>query len=219
MKKTAIILGVTGLTGGYVLSELLSDGRYEKIILFSRRTKGITHPKLVEHIIDVTELEKYKQLFKGDDVFCCIGTTQKKTPNKEVYQKVDYGIPVSAAELAAKCNAKAFIVISAMGANTKSNVFYNRLKGEMEAKVQEFSIPKIHIVRPALISGNREEFRLGEYIAKQFFKVLDLVMVGPLEKYKSIHPERIAKSMIWLANNNFSKTIVESDTLQKLGSD
>lgn len=219
MQKTAIILGATGLTGGYLLSELLSDDRYEKIILFSRKSKGIQNSKIEEHLIDLTELDKYAELFKGDDVFCCVGTTQKKTPDKKVYEQIDYGIPVQAAKLAEACKAQSFIVISAMGASENSTVFYNRLKGEMEAKVQTFQIPKIHLVRPALISGKREEFRLGEYIAKQFFKVLNLLMVGPLEKFKSIHPETIAKAMIWLANHEYSKVIVESNALQKLGTD
>ncbi|GLB48285.1 Rossmann-fold NAD(P)-binding domain-containing protein [Neptunitalea lumnitzerae] len=77
---------------------------------------------------------------------------------------------------------------------------------------------KLHFVRPALISGKREEFRLGEYLGKQLFKLLDYVMVGPLEKYKSVHPSKIAKTMIWLANHSYDKVVVESDQIQKLGS-
>ncbi|GLB48284.1 NAD(P)H-binding protein [Neptunitalea lumnitzerae] len=139
-KKTAILLGATGLTGGYVLSELLYDDRYEKIILFSRSTKGIDNPKLEEHLIAMDELPKYASLFKGDEVYCCVGTTKKKTPDKAVYKTIDYGIPVNAAQLAKLNNIPTFIVVSAMGASEQSAVFYNRLKGEMEADVKKSKI-------------------------------------------------------------------------------
>lgn len=219
MGKTAIILGVTGLTGGYLLAELLADKRYEKVILFSRRTKGIDNPKVEEHLITMSELISYKNVFKANDVFCCVGTTQKKTPDKEVYRSIDYNIPVQVAALAADTGADSLIIISSVGANAQSKTFYTRLKGEMEEKVATYTIPNIRFVRPALINAKREEFRLGELFFKGIMKVLDYVMVGSLEKYRSIHPKTIAKAMVWLANNPYQRTVVESDVLQKLGAE
>src|SRR5690606_40249075 len=98
--KTAIILGATGLTGGCLLQLLFDDDRYERIKLFSRSEVGFTHPKIQEHLVDFLELQTDMPDFTGDEVYCCIGTTKAKTKNKELYRKIDLGIPVTAAKLA-----------------------------------------------------------------------------------------------------------------------
>ncbi|MGY8914724.1 MAG: NAD(P)H-binding protein [Flavobacteriales bacterium] len=212
--KTAIILGATGLTGGILLDILLANDHYKKVILFSRSTVGITHPKLEECLIDLFELETEAEKFKADEVFCCIGTTKSKTPNKEVYKKIDYGIPLSAAKLCRKNGIPTFIMISALGANANSSIFYNRIKGEMERDVLKCNISKTYIMQPSLIGGKREEKRVGEWIFKQLFGLFNLLLVGPLEKYRSIEPESIAKAMVWLANNDYDKIRIESDEIK-----
>ena len=214
--KTAIILGATGLTGGSLLRQLLDDDRYERIKLFSRCKVGFAHPKIEEHLVDLLELRSDELDFEGDEVYCCIGTTKAKTKNKDLYRKIDLGIPVTAAKLARENGIKTFIVISALGANPKSKIFYNRIKGEMEAKVLQVGIPKTHILRPSLISGKREEVRIGEWIAKQLMRIANLFMVGPWEKYRSIHPITIAKCMVRLANHNYAKVIIESDEIKNI---
>lgn len=214
--KTAIILGATGLTGGRLLELLLNDSRYAKIKLFSRSSVGITDPKIEEYLGDMFNLEDYKDDFKGDEVFCCIGTTKSKTPNKDFYKKIDFGIPKSAALLAKSNTINTFIVISALGANANSSIFYNRIKGQMEEAVLEAHIPKTYILRPSLIGGKREEKRIGEWIFKQLMRVANLVMAGPLKKYKTIHPRTIAKAMVWLANNDFKENRIPSDVIQEI---
>ncbi|MBD1260197.1 NAD(P)H-binding protein [Maribacter polysiphoniae] len=214
--KTAIILGATGLTGGRLLELLLNDSRYSKIKLFSRSSVGVTDPKIEEYLGDMFNLEDYKDDFKGDEVFCCIGTTKSKTPNKDFYKKIDFGIPKSAALLAKSNAINTFIVISALGANANSSIFYNRIKGQMEEAVLEAHIPKTYILQPSLIGGKREERRLGEWVFKQLMKVANLVMAGPLKKYKTIHPETIAKAMVWLANNDFDGDRIPSDAIQEI---
>ena len=214
--KTAIILGATGLTGSKLLQFLLKDNSYDTITLFSRSSVGFEHPKLVEHLGDLMELDAFAADFKGDEVFCCIGTTRSKTPNKELYKKIDYGIPLNAAQLCRENEIKTFIVISALGANPKSNVFYTRIKGEMEQAVLNVDIPKTHILQPSVIAGKREEKRIGEWLFKQLMRVANVVLAGPLEKYKSIHPEAIAKGMIWLANHDFEKKRIGSDEINRI---
>lgn len=216
MSKTAIILGATGLTGGILLDKLLIDDRYHKIILFSRKSSGIQHPKIKEHIADMLKLRDYAEQFVADDVFCCIGTTNSKTPDKDLYHAIDYGIPVSAARLSATNSISALIVISALGANSESRIFYNRTKGEMENAVLEFNIPKIHILQPSLIGGKRYEKRTGEYFFKKVMKVMNPLLLGSLKKYRSISPETIVSSMIWLANNDFTKKRIPSDEIEEL---
>ncbi|MBU2948447.1 nucleoside-diphosphate sugar epimerase [Zobellia uliginosa] len=214
--KTAIILGATGLTGGVLLRILLEDDRYGKIKLFSRSSVGITHWKIEEHLGNLMQLEQFEIDFTAEDVFCCIGTTKSKTPDKETYRNIDYGIPVTAAKLASKNGIISFLAISSMGANSKSSVFYNRLKGEMEERVLKEKSKNTYLLRPSLISGNREEKRAGEWIFKQVMKGVNLVLVGPLQKYRSIAPETIAKAMVVVANGGYESHIIESDKISKI---
>lgn len=214
--KTAIILGATGLTGGILLQLLLADDRYGKIKLFSRSSVGIPHKKIEEHLGDLLHLEQFKEDFKGDELFCCIGTTKSKTPNKEVYKNIDYGIPVTAAKLCAQNGISTFLVVSAMGASAKSSVFYNQVKGEMEDAVLNEKIKNTYIFRPSLIGGKREEKRTGELLFKQLMKVLNLVLVGPLAKYRSIEPDAIAKAMVKVANTGCEMNKIESDQINKI---
>ena len=169
-----------------------------------------------EHIVDLLTLESYKNDFLADEVFCCIGTTKAKTPDTEMYRRIDFGIPVTAAKICRDKGINTFLGISAMGANSKSGVNYNRIKGEMEEAVLKCGIPNTYILQPSLIGGKRDEKRIGEWIAKRFMKVLDYILVGPLEKYRSIDPEVIATAMVWLANNNYEKTRIQSDEIRNI---
>ena len=214
--KTAIILGATGLTGGILLQDLIADSRYIRIIIFSRIRAAVKSEKVEEHLIDLFHLEQQKQLFKADEVYCCIGTTKNKTPEEDVYRKIDYGIPVSAAKLAKENGISTFSVISALGADEKSSMFYNRIKGEMEREVLAQKIKNTYIFQPSLIAGNREEKRPMENLAKQAMKVINYVLVGPLEKYKSIDPSVIAQAMINVSNSGYNKSIIPSNEIKRI---
>lgn len=217
MKKTAIILGASGLTGGLLLDQLINDERYESIKLFSRsKLEGLPN-KVTQHIGDLLELEQFKSDFTGDQVFCCIGTTKAKTPNKDLYKKIDYGIPVSAAKLAKTNGIETFLVISALGANSKSSVFYNKIKGEMERDVLKQDIKKTFIFQPSLIGGDRKESRTLETIGKVVFKVIQPLFFGKLKKYKITDPENMAQAMINLANSkNYSEVIINSNDIKRI---
>ena len=216
MGKTAIILGATGLTGNLLLQNLLEDEKYSKIKLFSRTTCGIHHEKIEEHLINLFDLEKVENLFTGDEVFCCIGTTQVKTPDKDMYFKIDFGIPVNASELCKLNNIDTFIVISALGADKNSSIFYNKTKGKMEEAVLEKNIKHTYILQPSLIAGDRNEKRSGEFIAKQIMKIANPFLLGSLKKYKSISPEEITNCMKWLANNEFKSGRIISDQIKHI---
>lgn len=213
MKKTAIILGATGLTGGILLEKLLEDDTYDKIKLFSRSSVGINSPKIEEFIIDMFQLETHSETFKADVVFCCIGTTKSKTPNKDTYKKIDYGIPVAAAKLAKQNDIKTFIVISALGASENSNVFYNKTKGEMQRDVLLQKIKNTYILQPSLIVGDRNESRFGENLAEVFMKVFGFLIPA---KYKMIEAETIAEAMRVLSKDGYSEKIITSDKIKKI---
>lgn len=214
--KTAIILGATGLTGSELLYKLLNNDKYEKIKLFSRSPIGFKNEKIEEHLIDLFELENYSEDFKADEVYCCIGTTQAKTPDNDTYHKIDYGIPVAAAKLAKKNGISRFLVISALGADVESRFFYNKTKGEMERDVLAQGLKETYIFQPSLIGGKREEKRPFEAAWKKVMSVVNHVLIGPLKKYRSIPAEKIADAMIFVANNKYSSTRIESDEIKKI---
>jgi len=211
MKKTAILLGATGLTGGKLLDLLLKDPDYETLKLFSRSSVNISDPKIQEHLINMFELEKYVELFTADVVFCCIGTTKSKTPDKDTYKKIDYGIPIAAAKLASQNSVARYLVISSLGADAQSSTLYSKIKGEMQRDVLAQKIKEIYIFQPSLIGGKREEKRLGERIAKFFFGNFSFLIP---KKYEMIHPETIAKAMQKIAAEGFDKTIITSDEIK-----
>jgi len=217
MKKTAIILGASGLTGGFVLQKLIEDERYDTIKLFSRSKIEGLPDKVQQFIGDLLELNQFKTDFTADDVYCCIGTTAKKTPDKTLYKKIDFGIPVAAAKLSKENNISTFLVISAMGANKNSTVFYNKTKGEMENSVLKQQIKNTYVLRPSLIGGDRQETRLLEKIGLVIFKVIQPLFIGKLKKYKIVNAETIAQAMIGLANTKYSEVIITSEHINKLG--
>ncbi len=215
-QKTAIILGATGLTGSILLNKLIADEQYEKIKVFSRNHVKIKHPKIEEYLIDLFELENFCDLFTADEVFCCIGSTKKKTPDEDTYRMVDFGIPATAAKLSRKNRIPTFQVISAMGASAGSRIFYNRVKGEMEGAVLEQQITNTYILQPSLIGGDREESRPFEFLWKKIMNVGDHLLVGKLKKYRSIDPETIADAMIYLANNEYESGRIENDEIKTI---
>ncbi len=214
MKKTAILIGATGLTGGILLDNLIDDSNFEKVIVFNRRSVENDNPKIEEHIVDLFKLENYKEFFKADVIFCCIGTTKKKTPDDEIYKAVDYGIPVAAAKLAKQNDINTFIVISALGADAGSKVFYNKLKGEMERDVLKENIQNTYILQPSLIVGDRNEKRLGEDVASVLMKSFNFLIP---KKYKFIYAKTIANTMKILALQGYSKTRISSEEIKEIG--
>ncbi len=217
MKKTAIILGATGLTGSILLKKLMNDQRYETINLFSRKKIEGLPKKVTQYIGDILTLQNFKAEFKADEVFCCIGTTAKKTPNKETYKKIDFGIPVTAAKLSKENNINTFLVISALGANEKSAVFYNKTKGQMQQEILKQNIPNTFILQPSIIDGNRNETRIAEKIGLIIFKLIQPLFIGPLKKYKVIKAEEIAQAMLNLANTKtINKNIITSNYIKEI---
>lgn len=213
MGKTAIILGATGLTGGILLEQLIADSSYDKIKLFSRSSVASTSLKVEEYLVDLMQLELYKEQFIGDEVFCCIGTTALKTPDKIKYKAIDYGIPVNAAMLAKSNGIDTFIVLSSMGANSKSNLFYSKTKGQMECDVLAQNVHHTFILRPSLIDGQRNEYRLGEKIGKIAMGILNPFLIGDYKKYRSIHPGKIAKCMKIVARSKTHEVFLDSDKI------
>jgi len=212
-QKKALLFGATGLVGNHLLNLLLQDSRYNKVVVFLRRSLALKNDKLTEEIIDFKQLAGYAHLITGDDLFCCLGTTISKASSKAAFVEVDHDMPVQLAKIASENNVSGFYVVSSLGANANSNNFYMRTKGEMEHSVQEFQINKLRIFQPSLLMGNRKDFRLGESIGKAIFPLFNPVLLGPLKKYRAIHGKQVARAMIEVANNNDERIYYPSDML------
>lgn len=219
MKKTAIILGATGLTGSIILNKLIADDRYATIKVFSRKEIKGTPSKVAQFIGDLLKLEDFAADFTADEVYCCIGTTTKKTPNKTRYRNIDFGIPVAAAKLSKANEIPTFLVVSAIGANANSSIFYTKTKGEMEHAVLLEKIEKTHILQPSIIGGDRQEKRIGENIGLAVIKFVQPLFFGKLKKYAVTEAEDIATVMITLANSNTSKTRIISHEISTFNND
>ncbi len=216
-KKTALLFGSTGLTGGYLLQRLLMDSRYEKIKVFVRKKIGFpSDKKLEEHVVKLSDPETFAELLEGDDLFCCLGTTLAKAGSKEAFRKVDFEIPVKIAEASSKNNVPSFIIISSLGANATSSNFYLRTKGEMEEAVRKYAFRKTAILRPSMLLGGRKEFRFGESAGKLFMQAFGFLFIGGLKKYKAIQAKSVARAMIEIANGNYQETVFESDRIREI---
>lgn len=204
----ALIAGATGLIGSHCLDELLSSDRYSKVIAVGRRKLSREHDKLVSLVVDFDQLDNVDELANFDDAFCCLGTTIKKAGSKENFKKVDYTYVINFASLAKKAGATRFMVVSAIGADAKSSVFYNQVKGEMENSLKDLNIPQTHIFEPSLLLGDREEFRLGERIGEVVMKLARPVLRGGLSKYRAIHAADVAKAMVRAAGSANDQNVV-----------
>ena len=214
--KTALLFGSSGLVGGHLLNQLIKDTNYSKIKLFVRSDPKISNPKVEVIKTDFNNLENYKEDIKGDDCFVCIGTTNKNSPDKDDYRRVELDIPKEIAKIAKSNLVNSFIFVSALYANPKSSGEYIRFKGQVEEELKELNFPKLGIMRPSFLIGNRKEKRVGEKIGIFVFKLLSPLLLGPLKKMKPIHSETVAKTMIRAANENLEKNIFESNEINEL---
>jgi uncharacterized protein YbjT (DUF2867 family) len=218
MGTTAIVAGATGLVGGELVQCLLESPYYNRVIILVRKITNLKHDKLIEIVVDYENLDAeqrefdihqtpyYGMNFEKAIVFCVLGTTMKIAQSKEAFRKVDYQYPLQLAELAQKHGAEQFHVVTAMGSNPDSTIFYSQVKGQLEIALKQLNLQSLHIYHPSLILGNRTEFRFGERIGTVFMRALSLVLVGGLRKYKAIHARTIAQGMMYASQKKQAGT-------------
>jgi uncharacterized protein YbjT (DUF2867 family) len=196
--RIAIIAGASGLIGGHLLDHLLATDAYSKVISISRKPLKKENNKLEQIVIDFDELSTIEGKLKGDHVFCCLGSTIKKAGSKENFYKYDYSYSMELAVITSSNGASMFSIVSSMGANKKSRVFYNRVKGEVEESISQLEFKTIRIFRPSLLLGERKEFRFGEKIG-EYFSYLLYPFFPLFKNYRPIKAEKVAKAMVELA--------------------
>jgi uncharacterized protein YbjT (DUF2867 family) len=209
--KNALIAGASGLIGRELLKLLLDDSRYHQIIILVRKPLSIRHPKLIQQLVDFENLNDLSLPVAIDEAYCTLGTTIKKAGSKQAFRKVDLEYVLALGRFCGSKGIHKYLVVSAMGANPNSGIFYNRVKGEMEVQLQKIGIPGLYIFRPSLLLGKREEHRAGERMAQVIMKALGFLFIGPLKNIRGVPAEKVASSMILIANTaSYNQMIIDS---------
>lgn len=215
MNKTALLVGASGLVGSHCLEQLIQHDEYSTIHLFVRKKiEGLDAKKVEQHIVNFDDLPTYDFNQKLDSIFCCLGSTIKKAGSQAAFEKVDYTYVLETAKFGLKHGATQFLVITAIGADSSSHFFYNRVKGKVEEELNKLDYDSLLIFRPSMLGGKREEFRLGEKIGTFFMRLFQPFFIGKLKRYAIISGEKVAKSMV---KNSLKKhqvvRIVESEEM------
>lgn len=190
----SLVVGATGLVGGAVLEQLANRGEWP-IAVVRNVTDGL--PKNIQiHQIDFDELLASGDLPCCDHLYLCLGTTIKTAGSREAFRRVDFEYCIGIAKLALKSGTSVVSLVSSVGADASSFNFYLLTKGEVEEAIRTLGFSTINIYRPGLLLGRRAEKRVGEWLGKIIFRLMDPFLLGPLSKYRSVKAETLAKAMI-----------------------
>lgn len=196
MEKTALLLGATGLVGGHLLKQLLENPNYEQVVALVRRPLEVQHPKLRQEILNFDHPDASK--IKGDDLFCALGTTLAKAGSKEAQYRIDCIYPFEIGKIAWQNGVRQYLLVSSVGADTKSSNFYLRTKGELEEKIQELGFEHFVAARPSFLLGERQEFRLGEKVGIVLAQIFAFLIP---RRYRGVEAEKVAQALIAKAND------------------
>lgn len=210
---TFCIAGCSGLVGSELLNILSNVESVQKIVAISRSPLGRIPARAENIIVNFDHLEKYTKSFQAHVFICCLGTTLKQAGSKKNFETVDFDYCLSFAKIAQEVGAQKLLLITAMGSDPHSLFYYSRIKGRLENEVRRLNIPQIEIFRPSLILGNRKTKRPLEDFAQKLSPIFDVVLRGPLKKYRSIKAENIAKAMA-VASLNFNPGLYIYDSLE-----
>lgn len=215
--RTAIIAGASGLIGNELVQKLISSDDYQLIYSLVRKKSGLVHEKINELVIDFEKMDQLKFDEPIDDVFCTLGTTMKQAGSRDNFKKVDYEYVVALADLAKQSGASKFLVISSMGADPKSSVFYSQVKGMTEEALKNIGFKQLVIFRPSLLLGERPERRFAEQFSGFFMKVFNFIIP---DNYKAIEAGKVADCMLKMAlRTTGTVSIVKSGEMRGVSSD
>jgi len=200
----ALIFGASGLVGSELLKFVLNDPFFSHVTITVRKKLPLTNPKLTQILTTFENLEENKNKLIGEVLFSCLGSTKAKTPNYKDYYKIDHDYPLVGSQLAIQNGTKYMHLVSAIGANSSSSNTYIKMKGEVENDVSRLPFKGIHIYRPSLITGSRDESRPLEKIGTAIFSLINPLLRGSLKKYQSISAKEIAKAMLSQAKKNIA---------------
>lgn len=201
-----LVVGASGLVGREAVGQCLQDPGVSEVRVLLRRDLGLgellgphvgldaaQRARFQPHVIDFTQLDRHPGLFEVDTVFCALGTTLRQAGSREAFRRVDFEWPLQLARLARANGARRFLLVSALGANADSRVFYNRVKGELEDAVSDIGFEQLCVARPSLLQGDRSEFRLGEHIGLMVSRSVGF-LVPP--SHRPVHVSQVAAGLL-----------------------
>ncbi len=216
--RTALVAGGSGLVGGHVLRQLLEDPDYDRVTALTRRPLTLTHKKLVQRVVDFDRLAEVGDFPRVHDVFCCLGTTIKQAGSQEAFRKVDLTYVAELGRMAVRHRTSQFLLVTALGADPGSRVFYNRVKGEAEEALRRLQFDGIQIFRPSLLLGARAQIRPAERLAMVLSPLVGWMLVGSLAKYRPIKVATVARAMVRIARQApRGAHVYESDAIRRFG--
>ena len=213
MRRIALLAGATGLVGRELLSLLLDDADIAEVVTLTRRPLQHPHPKLQQGVVEFDQLGNFA-LPGVDDFYCCLGTTIKRAGSQRAFREVDFVYPLAIARMALAAGATRCLFVSAMGADASSRIFYNRVKGELEAALAQLPFEAVFAFRPSLLAGDREEFRGGERIALAVARPLSLLIPA---KFRPVAGIDVARAMLACAKRDRpGRFVVPSDEIRRI---
>lgn len=216
---TAWIAGASGLVGGELLQQLLSAAEYDRVIALGRRRLDVAHPKLVQVMADFTALEQVAADLSCHDAYCCLGTTIKAAGSRAAFRAVDHTAVLAFAWAAQRAGAQRFFVVSALGADAGSRVFYHRVKGETEDALLVLGFSTLAIFRPSLLLGRRATARPGEGVMAALLWLAEPLLLGRWRKFRAIQAVVVARAMLRCSFGRADQGVLvfPSDEIQDLG--
>lgn len=207
------------MVGGELLPQLLAAPEYDRVIAMGRRPLDVTHEKLATVTTEFTALDKVAGDLRCDDAFCCLGTTIKDAGSRESFRAVDHTAVLAFAWAAQRAGARRFFVVTALGADPASRVFYNRVKGETEAALEVLGFETLAIFRPSLLLGRRARPRLGERVLAVLLWIAEPMLVGRLRKYRAIEAVVVARALLRCSFGRPGQgtLVLNSDEIQDMG--
>ncbi|WP_168797403.1 NAD-dependent epimerase/dehydratase family protein [Neolewinella litorea] len=195
-RKTALLIGATGLVGGNLLERLLAHSAYRRVVAPTRRPLNVRHEKLDNPVVNFERLGRDASVFRCHDVYIALGTTIKKAGSPEAFRRVDYDYVIQVASLAHTQGANQCLVVSSAGANSESRFLYSRVKGEMEEAITRLDFWSVHLFRPGVLLGNRDELRIGEKVAAGLSTLVRQISPTLLGDYNPTEADMLARKMI-----------------------
>ena len=194
--RSALLVGATGLVGSHCLTRLLAEPAYERVTVLSRRPLGREHERLSEHLVNFERLEEHTDWVRGDDLYCCLGTTIKQAGSQAAFRHVDHDLVLNVARLAQENGARRLALVSSVGAAPEARNFYLRTKGETERDVAGLGYDCLEVFRPSFLVGEREAPRLGERLGIGLTSTIARAFVGPLRRFRPIEADQVAAAMV-----------------------
>ena len=214
--STALLLGATGLVGRHLLGRLAHDARWTRVVTLDRRPVPRASATHEPRVVEFDRLEALDaNLFAVDAVFCALGTTMKQAGSKDAFRHVDYEIPVAVARRAHAAGASQMLLVSSIGADAGSRVFYTRVKGEAEEAIEDVGFRSVGIARPSLLTGERRDVRTGELVSKALFAVAKPFLVGPLRDFRPMPATDVAACLVaFAASRRPGVTVLDSEAIR-----